>query len=275
MDIYDVKQIIKKTILGKQIYNFYWKSDHKKENEVIRLYGESEDSKKFGKFKDSVQGKRCFVIGNGPSLTISDLELIKNEDTFASNRIYGVFKESDWRPTYYCVQDIELLKTIKNDISEYMNEFPHIFLPYNIKNILPDAILNNTKVCYFYTAWRQGGQGEICFNEECEHFIGAGMTVTYAMIQMAAWMGYKEIYLLGVDHNYTVDKAKKPTDASYASFIAKTDLSKQNSPHVEESEKAYIVAREQCAKLGVKVANATRGGKLEVYPREKLEDILK
>ena len=46
-------------------------------------------------------GQRCFVLGNGPSLTVSDMELLKNEVTFAANKIYLCFDQTDWRPTFY------------------------------------------------------------------------------------------------------------------------------------------------------------------------------
>ena len=55
--------------------------------------------------KDKYKGQRCFVIGNGPSLTAEDLNLLKGEVTFASNRIYKMFEQTDWRPTYYAVFD--------------------------------------------------------------------------------------------------------------------------------------------------------------------------
>ena len=54
------------------------------------------------KYKDIGKGKRCFVIGNGPSLKVSDLERIKNEDCFAANRIFKIFPNTTWRPTSCC-----------------------------------------------------------------------------------------------------------------------------------------------------------------------------
>lgn len=33
--------------------------------------------------KNTKKGKRCFIVGNGPSLTVEDLNKLKEEDTFA------------------------------------------------------------------------------------------------------------------------------------------------------------------------------------------------
>ena len=46
--------------------------------------------------KDSHIGERCFIIGNGPSLKLSDLEALKGEFCFGMNRIYELFPKTDW-----------------------------------------------------------------------------------------------------------------------------------------------------------------------------------
>ena len=43
--------------------------------------------------KDSHQGQRCFIMGNGPSLAKTDLSKLKNEFTFGMNRIYLAFPQ--------------------------------------------------------------------------------------------------------------------------------------------------------------------------------------
>ncbi|MFC2055928.1 hypothetical protein ACFLV7_16775 [Chloroflexota bacterium] len=55
--------------------------------------------------KNRHKGQRCFVIGNGPSLSTTDLDQLRGEVTFACNKIYLAFNETDWRPTYYAVED--------------------------------------------------------------------------------------------------------------------------------------------------------------------------
>ena len=41
------------------------------------------------------EGKRCFIIGNGPSLKLEDLNRLKNEITIASNKIYLIFNKTE------------------------------------------------------------------------------------------------------------------------------------------------------------------------------------
>ena len=62
--------------------------------------------------KDSHKGEKCFVIGNGPSLTAEDLNRLQDSGipTFAMNRVFKFFPQTKWRPTYYISEDILILK---------------------------------------------------------------------------------------------------------------------------------------------------------------------
>ena len=46
---------------------------------------------RLAELKDKYQGQRAFIIGNGPSLKITDLSKLKEEFTFGLNRIYLMF----------------------------------------------------------------------------------------------------------------------------------------------------------------------------------------
>src|SRR6476659_3558999 len=73
-------------------------------------------------FRNIHAGRRCFILGNGPSLNRTDLSLLKDEFTFCSNRFYLMLDRPElrgFRPTYYvcsndlvveqCAPDIERL----------------------------------------------------------------------------------------------------------------------------------------------------------------------
>jgi len=52
------------------------------------------------KYKGHYSG-RCFIVGNGPSLANTNLDLIKDEISFGMNRIPLIYNKTKWRPTYY------------------------------------------------------------------------------------------------------------------------------------------------------------------------------
>lgn len=70
------------------------------------------------KYKDIHKGKRCFLIGSGPSLKTEDLDLLyeNGEITFASNKIFKLYNQTDWRPNYYCVTDYKVIKQYYDEI---------------------------------------------------------------------------------------------------------------------------------------------------------------
>ena len=68
---------------------------------------------KIASFHNIHKGKRCVIIGNGPSLNKLDLTKLKNEITFGVNAIYTNMDNMGFLPTYYVVEDILLPKTEK------------------------------------------------------------------------------------------------------------------------------------------------------------------
>ena len=73
--------------------------------------------------KDMHRGQRCFIIGNGPSLKVTDLSKLRNEHTIGMNRIYMLFSELGFSTSYYlsvnslvieqCAEDIRKLSAPK------------------------------------------------------------------------------------------------------------------------------------------------------------------
>ncbi|MCI7264084.1 MAG: DUF115 domain-containing protein [Eubacterium coprostanoligenes] len=233
------------------------------------------------KLKNTAQTNRCFIIGNGPSLTISDLEKLKNETTFACNRIYGLYDRTLWRPTYYCSQDLEVLAQIKNDLPYALSNCYHSFLPYkfakNINNIINEQ--NNLSLFYspYISVYSDTGvypEGLMPFSDDISNSIYDGLSITYAMIQIAVYMGYKEIYLLGIDHNYSLKNGIVDLQKSYAEGIKPIDMSTQNPPELQLCEISFREAKKYCKANGITIKNATRGGKLEIFDRISLEEIL-
>lgn len=226
------------------------------------------------------EGRRCFIIGNGPSLKISDLDVLSGEDCFACNRIYGVYEKTLWRPKYYCVQDSRVIDQIKDDLMYALEQSRYTFLPYNFKEKYPVEMFENDRLHLFYHPYvsvysRDGDypEGIMPFSENIASAVYDGLSITYGMIQMAVYMGYREIYLIGVDHNYTMKNGKVDAERSYAEGIKPIDMSSQFPPELLLCEISFRGARKYCEAHGIKIRNATRGGKLEIFERIPLDSL--
>ncbi len=223
------------------------------------------------KFQSKYEGKRCFLIGNGPSLTTDDLDMIhKNGDiTFAFNRIYNIFDDTLWRPDFYISQDEKMLAGCQNEVSKL--DIPVKFIPIQMKwyyNIqINDALYFNFK------SQPENVTTEFCFSSDPSVEIYCENTAMYTAAQMAAYMGFSEIYFIGVDHHFHTsinNKGEIVVDNTVKDYFSdKYNEDKDNLyiPNTERSTLTYIAIKKHCDERNIKVFNATRGGKLEVFPR--------
>lgn len=218
-------------------------------------------------------GERCFIIGNGSSLRAEDLEKLKKEYTFAFNRIYYIFDQTSWRPTFYCTQDAKIAQASVDEIREKINT-PYIFAPINLKWYEGVDLESD----YFFSP-RQAGENVPEFSENIPDHIGVGNTVAYTAIQLAAYMGFAEIYLLGVDHSFRTYQDKNGTVITDPSakdyFCEQYNQGKDRLyiPRLDVSTLSYMAAQAYAENHPVTIYNATRGGKLEVFPRVDFDSL--
>ncbi len=226
--------------------------------------------------KNKYKGKRCFIIGNGPSLRASDLDKLKNEYTFACNRIDLIFSETNWRPNFYCISDPSYFDIAKERCSHF--DEIHTFLA---SDYLRESARYSTNVTFypFNRMYRKIPE----FSMDVSQIVYEGGTVTYVEIQLAVYMGFSEIYLLGVDntintkkladgrigvdhtgqHFYSGNDNREIENAENAWF----DLSNRERCGLYDWNDTYATAKWHTEQIGVKIFNATRGGALEVFPR--------
>ena len=235
--------------------------------------------KSLRRFKDCEKGRRCFIVGNGPSVRASDLDLLKNEDCFAANGIWGIFDQTEWRPKYYCLGDPDYAKSIGENMriplsaaKECFFVFTHLDKYPSMVKTAPNAnfMLQNIPNIY-----------EIAFNKFfCKDIFKHSTnivrnapscgTVTYHMLQIALYMGYSEIYLYGIDHNYSGPEHFESCDGCDLDiddlYSEATDLSNW--------ERGYRTAKHLAEKQNSTIYNATRGGKLEIFERVDFDQLM-
>lgn len=245
---------------------------------VMERFKKSRDSDFILQFKGKYEGKRCFIIGNGPSLTGNDLDLIKGELSFACNRIYNIFPQTTWRPDFWMCLDPECLIEEFENIKKMQGPVKFIGAigkKYSIKkeDQLHKAVVYDSR---FILDRRKHIKKSI--STKCHEYFSPSSTVTCQEIEFAIYMGFKEIYLLGVDHScpITIDKnGKKVVDHSIKDHF-EGGGSADSSLHyiyVDAATQCYQVYRDYADIHNIHIYNATRGGKLEVFERVKLEDV--
>ncbi len=224
--------------------------------------------KKYSKlmdYKDIHTGKRCFIIATGPSLTMEDIENLKDEYTISMNSICRLYDQSDWRPTYYAIQDSHVFEKMQNILREH-KEVP-VFISDNIKRKYkrePQWIEFPTDTMY-HSYDMKIGKYHAKFSDDCYDIVYDGYSIAYSCIELAVYMGFTEIYLLGTDCTYSGEKEH---------FIDSGVEDRSRKYATQKLTVGYQAARDFADSHGIKIYNATRGGVLEVFERVNLDDIL-
>lgn len=228
---------------------------------IINLIDGEYDEQNFSalkKYKNMYEGDKCFVIGNGPSLISDDLDVLQEKGivSFGCNGIYKIFNQTCWRPTYYFWGDPDAFRS-NGCILENQKYF--------MSDLFRCLNLENPNIEYFHHIFLLK-EGVPLFSEDIVSGVSGGRTVTFPMLQFAVYMGFKEIYLLGVDFTWGEDGRKthfcdEYVDAKYEKKI-RGDIMYKNG-----LLKTYGSAKKYAQEHGIQIYNATRGGNLELFER--------
>ena len=227
-----------------------------------------EQFSKIKQLKGRYEGERCFVVATGPSLTIDDLELIKNEYTFAVNSACKLYDRTSWRPTFYGIQDRYVFQAMKDNVFN-QDEDIMIFIADVLQEYasIPErCVLFPYNVAYHYINMRKYNSWYAKFSGDSYDTVYDGYSITYSMLEIAVFLGFKEIYLIGTDCSYGSGKDH---------IVESGFVDKKAYLNYERMTAGYKAAKEYAEKNGIRIINCTRGGMLEVFPRMNLEDVLK
>lgn len=227
------------------------------------------NDRKYSKIKNlrnKYKSKRCFIACTGPSLTISDLEMLKDEYVFGMNSIALIHDKTDWVPDFYGIQDLRVFEKIKESVLSTHNGI--IFAPYGLKKNFntPDNWVY-WHMCGSYHLFEMTYIGKYFtkFSNECYVRIYDGYSIAYSLLQIAMYMGFDEIYLLGADCSYL---------GKQQHFIETGHYDPSFKEMTQKLLSSYSTAKKYAELHGIKIFNATRGGCLELFPRVQLEEII-
>jgi hypothetical protein len=209
--------------------------------------------------KDKHRGERCFIIGNGPSLKKTDLSRLENEPTFGLNRIYLLFDEMGFATSYYvCVNRL----VIEQCAQEIVAKVP---CPKFIGWQARDLIEFTPDMMFFHS------RPDLRFSTDLLEGVWEGATVTYVAMQIAYYMGFSQVILIGVDHSFDTKGEPHTTLVSQGDDPDHFDPGyfgrgfRWQLPDLETSELAYRIAKYQFELANREIVDATIGGKLQVF----------
>ncbi len=148
-------------------------------------------------------GRRCFIVGNGPSLNRTAMPLLCDEITLGSNQCYLGYPDWGFQFTYWGIYDQYQIEAYDEDYEKHLAGHAAHFMPFEYAPLLrlPDACLVNQVWC------REAAHQ---FSDAPDR-VYRGYTVTYMLMQIAAIMGCNPIILIGADHNYPLNRRYFPS----------------------------------------------------------------
>lgn len=236
------------------------------------------------KYKNIHKGKRVFLIGNGPSLSKTDLDLIKNEYSIGMCRIALIYDKTKWRPSYFVFassncQDKRWGKewtdsVLKSSYEENTKSF--IWEKYH-KHFDPKNKLKNIEWVKNISEKKPNLNGDYDLSwwpENIEERMDKSGTTMNLALQLANYMGFSEIIFLGTDLGYSVQKNlnEDPNHflGKYNADISPEKVNKINN----QMANVHRLARMKIPKE-IKMYNASLNSKLDVYPKICYETLMK
>lgn len=218
--------------------------------------------RRFGEFYNRHQGGECVIVGNGPSIKNMDLSWLKDKYTFGLNRIYLLFPELGFPTTYFVSVNKLVIEQCVEDIRRL--EMPKFISWYG------RDLLNYSSSTYFI---RDRRDRSFSFAKDPRYQIWEGATVTYVAMQLAYFMGFRRVYLIGVDHNFKtkgephkiITTQERDRDHFSTNYFGKGF--RWQLPDLITSEKAYMLARKTFQEDGREILDATVDGKLDIFPK--------
>lgn len=232
--------------------------------------------------KDRHKGDRCFILATGPSLNKVDLTRLKGEICFGMNGIYKLAEEIDityfvYVSNWYWKHHLEGLKNVRCH---------RRFIPSSIPELASDVPTTwlNTVLPKYYSRLRSPLIVPAGFSCNPERYIFAGGTVLYLCLQLAYYMGFETVIILGLDHSYR--KGEDHLARRHAGYMHQ--VKQQDTAHFDKDyvpadikyhvdlatmERGYEIANKIFIKDGRKVLNASPGTHLDIFETVDYESL--
>lgn len=228
------------------------------------------NDKKLKALKDKHKGERVFIIATGPSLTLEDVNMLKGEHTIGVNTIFRLYDKIDWLPEYYMFLDKDGFDKLGREGSLDLENFAttNCFV-----NSLCKKYGQSSKSIFLHMNWLDhwwnNKSRKFKYNPNLVYGIYDFYSVSHSAMIMAIYLGFKDIYFIGVDNNYLGSKTHFEKSSSDYDFDYESALRTQQA-----MDAGYDAVAKISKKMGVSIYNATRGGQVKAFPRVKLEDVL-
>jgi hypothetical protein len=219
---------------------------------------------RLARFRDLHAGERAVLVCNGPSLNRMDLRRLRGQTVIGLNKIHLGLDRFGFFPRYLVVvnprvgeqarAEIEALSAIRFVGSRAAEHLPEDAFTHHVRSL----------------------PAPLRFSRDLTEGFREGGTVTHAALQVAWWMGFAEVVIVGMDHRFTYEgaphEARKMEGADPNHFSPDYFRGQVwDNPDLKRSEESYAEARRIYEAEGRRILDATVDGACEVFEKAEFE----
>ena len=218
------------------------------------------------RFKNLHAGQRCVIVCNGPSLNAMDLRFLRREVVFGMNKIHLGLDTFGFYPRYLVAVNTLVVEQSRAELAAMSC----------IKFVSTRAASHLPKDAFTYQLPIIGPP--TMFSTDIAQGVREGGTVTHVALQIAHFMGFSTVVIIGMDHRYSFDgkphqvKHLSGPDVNHFSplYFAGKDWM---NPDLLRSEKSYSAARRIFEAAGKRVVDATVDGACQVFAKADYKQV--
>jgi hypothetical protein len=233
------------------------------------LAAETTSSAMLSRWQNRHAGETAWLIGNGPSVRVEDLDRLGSAITFAFNRFHLSHDMTRLRPTYTVSGDKQMIEDFGQDIVDRSGGT--VFLAHDR---VPDLVGD-------YVWLRQLSVAPPLFSLNPDRAVAPGGSSLFVALQLGYFMGIRRFYVYGADFRFTFRTHKRSRDA-YRAVSGDDNHFIRNyregrawcPPSFRQIASSFFAARVLMESENGFIRNATRGGALEIFPRLDFDEAL-
>ena len=216
----------------------------------------------------------CVIVGNGPSLNDMDLSVLRGKYCFFFNGAFDLRDYTDPDKRIHVCED----RLVFEDHQRALNEIGGLkFFPSDLLHLVDcdDAI-----ILEFHRGYPEKSPDWPKF-VDCQSRLPIfywGGTVAYLALQIAQWMGFRRIYIIGVDLSYSIPDTvienglmleSTGDDPNHYRPTYFGGGLRWHVPMPKRMKRAFTAASKKS--INRNVYNAGVGGNLDCFPRVSAE----
>ena len=225
-------------------------------------------ARRLNRFRDCHRGDRMVLVCNGPSLNQTDFTDIRSEISMGLNKIHLGFKKFRFYPRYYTAINARV-------IEQSADEIRRLACIRFLRDLGNDNPLPESALTHFIHS-----RPEQQFHQNLSKGFFEGYTVTFTALQIAFFMGFSEVVIVGMDHRYAYEglpnesqklRGADPNHFDPSYFSDQT----WDNPDLKNSERFYLMADASYKDAGRRIIDCTVNGACTVFEKRLLKEVLR